>query len=120
MLAILADLVFRSKLEAAAAHAGVPLQVVREVPRPETVRAVAAWHLVIVDLDESGRDPFEMVTAVRRLVPTAPLVGYYSHSDTECGLRARQAGCTVVWPRSVFVQRLPELLVGQYPGGEIL
>ena len=110
VLAILDDLLFRSKLETAAANAGVPLRVVKEIPRPQTGGDPASWRLVIVDLDGSGLDPVDVVTAVRQLAPTAPLVGYYAHLDTERGLRARQAGCTAVWPRSVFVQRLPELL----------
>lgn len=113
VLAILDDLLFRSKLETAAAHAGVPIQIVRDVP--ETMDDPASWRLVIVDLDDSRRDPREVVTAVRRLAPTAPLVGYHSHLDTARGLHARQAGYTVVWPRSVFVQHLPELLAGTRP-----
>ncbi|MBI3319459.1 MAG: hypothetical protein HYZ89_02580 [Candidatus Omnitrophica bacterium] len=115
VLAILDDLLFRSKLETAAAHAGVPLQVARDVPPLDAAGDPVSWRLVIVDLDGSRRDPREVMTALRLLTPTAPVVGYYSHLDTERGLRARQAGYTMVWPRSVFVQRLPELLAGKLP-----
>lgn len=116
VLAVLDDLVFQAKLEAAAAQAGVMLRVARDVTSVHKSLPHEPWQLVIVDLNLSFGDPVAIVTAIRQLVPTpTPLIGYCSHVQTALKARAQQAGCTAVLPRSVFVQSLPTLLTGTMP-----
>ena len=113
LLAVVDDLFFRSRIEAAAARQGIPLCTVRApdpLPAPPEGHA---WHLVIIDLNRAADDGVRIVEDVRRALPAVPILGYYSHVQTELQAQALSAGCTTVLPRSAFVQRLPELLAGK-------
>lgn len=105
ILALVDDLLFQSKLEAAARSLGVPVQIARQAP--ETVEA---WPLAVVDLNASAFEPLTVVRALRQAAPRTPIIGFCAHVQTDLMARAREAGCTEVLPRSAFVQRLPELL----------
>ena len=107
ILAIVDDLLFRSKLEATAAHLGVPLTLAAEV-HP----VGGPWHRVLIDLNLSHGDALAMVRALRAAHPSVPVIGYCSHVDVVLQRQALDAGCTIVLPRSAFVQQLPELLGG--------
>ena len=45
------------------------------------------------------------------------IVGFFSHVHAERGRQAREAGCTRVMPRSVFVQELDVLLTAPTSSG---
>ena len=107
VLAIVDDLAFRSKMEAASAHLGVELDVAAALPE---VRK--NWRLAIIDLNLANGDPLEIIRSLKQQLPAIPLVGYGSHVQTELMASAHAAGCDQVLPRSAFVQRLPELLQG--------
>jgi DNA-binding NarL/FixJ family response regulator len=108
MLALLDDLLFRSKLEAAAAHLGTPLTLA--VDAGTVQRPASGWSRVLIDLNLSRGDALAMIRAVRAADPALPIIGYCSHVQRELQEHALAAGCTQVLPRSAFVQRLPELL----------
>ena len=83
----------------------------RVLDDPDWRRAGAGQlQCVIVDLHLTSADPLQMIRDVRAAHPALPIVAYYSHIKTDLSLQATQAGCTLVLPRSAFVQRLPELL----------
>ena len=108
ILAIVDDLIFRGKLEAAAAHLGAPLTIAAEAdraPRPEQ-----AWSRVLIDLNLTSGDALAMVRTLRQAHPDMPVIGYCSHVQDDLKSQALEAGCTSVLPRSAFVQQLPELL----------
>ena len=113
VFAVVEDLLFRAKLEMIATHTGTSLHVVSFPTSIATLVPTASWQLVIIDLNLSSCDPIEMVKTLRAVHPTAPLIGYCSHVQTDLSQRAVQAGCTMVLSRSVFVRRLPELLTGK-------
>ena len=110
ILLVLDDLMFHSKLEAAAGQAGRPVQRIATAEELAAALASPAWPLVIVDLGWAGGDPIEAVRALRQAAPHGVIIGFYPH--VQSGLRevALAAGCTEVLPRSAFVQRLPGLL----------
>lgn len=108
ILAIVDDLIFRGKLEAAAAHLGVPLTLSKDADAAPPDGQV--WRRVLVDLNLSGRDALGVVRAVHQAHPDAPIIGYCSHVQEALRKSAIEAGCTEVVPRSVFVQRLPQWL----------
>ena len=113
VLAVVEELFFRSKIEAAAAHTNVPVCV---IAAPEPLPAPPeghTWHLVIVDLNRVADDGVHTVERMRRAQPAIPILGYCSHVQTQLQAQALRAGCTTVLPRSAFVQRLPELLAGK-------
>ena len=109
-LAIVEDLVFRSKLEEAAAAVHAPLEIVNDIGAALRQLAEKPKTRVLVDLNWSAGDAVVLITTLRQAAPSAMIIGYCSHIHAELRARAIAAGCSVVLPRSVFVQRLPELL----------
>ena len=110
VLAFVDDLIFRSKLQAAAAQAGEPLTVADGAGGLGPPPSGTTWDLVIVDLELTRTDPVVLTERVRQALPKIPIVGYCSHVEVELQTQAKMAGCTEVLARSSFVQRLPELL----------
>lgn len=109
IVALVSDLVFDSKVRAAAASAGVAAKVVRT--SADVLTALPAAEGVILDLAASGAgDPVALVGTIRTHYPQVPLVAFLSHVEVELAAAARAAGATEVLPRSAFVQRLPDLL----------
>ena len=72
-----------------------------------------ASPVVNIDLNRFSDDPLALVKAARQHAPAARIIGYGSHVDAELLRAASQAGCATVLPRSIFVQRLPEILLGK-------
>ncbi len=91
VLAIVDDLVFQAKIQAAAVPLGVEVRIAKNFTQAQEAWADPA--VVIVDLSLA-----------------VPIIGYGSHVQTELLAQARAAGCTTVLPRSAFAQQLPSLL----------
>ena len=108
IFAIVDDLLFQGKLEAAAAHLGVPLTIASDAG--PALRNGATWSRVLIDLNLSRGDSLAMVRDFRAAHPGVPVIGYCSHVQQELQQQALEAGCDTVLPRSAFVQQLPELL----------
>lgn len=109
IVALVSDLVFDSKVRAAAAAAGVTAKVVRTPA--DVLAALPTAEGVILDLGAGGAgDPVALVGTIRAQCPQLPLVAFLSHVEVELAAAARAAGATEVLPRSAFVQRLPCLL----------
>ena len=108
ILAIVDDLIFRGKLETAAAQLGTPLTVARNAE--PALRPGQEWSRVLIDLNLSGGDPLAIIRSFRKTHPDVPIVGYCSHVQQDLQRQALEAGCTTVLSRSAFVQQLPELL----------
>ena len=72
--------------------------------------AVDGTEVLVLDLDEGGRDALEELEAVRAR-GTAPVdvVGFMSHVDRELGRAAREAGCRPI-ARGRFWTHLAESL----------
>ena len=108
ILAIVDDLIFRGKLEAAAAQLRVPLTLASDAG--PALRNGEAWSRVLIDLNLSSGDSLAMVRNLRAAHPAIPIIGYCSHVQEDLQQQALEAGCTKVLPRSAFVRQLPELL----------
>lgn len=108
ILAIVDDLLFRGKLEAAAARLGTPLTIAADAG--PALRTEQPWSRVLIDLNLSRGDPLAIVRDLRQARPGIPLIGYCSHVQQDLQQQALEAGCTTVLARSAFVQQLPELL----------
>lgn len=105
ILAIEDDLLFRSKLETAAAQLGVPLTLATEADP-----AGGPWSRVLINVNLGQGDVLAIIRQVRAAHPEVPVIGYVSHVQHDLRRQALEAGCTQVLPRSAFVQQLPELL----------
>ena len=108
ILAIVDDLLFRAKLEAAAGQLGVPLTIAADISC--VPRNAAPWSRVLIDLNLSRGDSLAMIRDLRAAHPGIPIVGYCSHVQQDLQQQALDAGCTTVLARSAFVQQLAELL----------
>lgn len=112
ILAVLDDLLFTSKIRAAATGAGASVSFART--RDAALRAVAehAPALVILDLDNPRTDPIGIVSALKSDAATreVPTLCFVSHVHAALIESARAAGADEVMARSAFTQRLPELL----------
>jgi CheY-like chemotaxis protein len=67
--------------------------------------------LVIVDLNSSSIKPISVISKLKsKYKKTTSIVGFVSHVQGDLKLKAQEAGCDVVMPRSAFSQTLPSLL----------
>lgn len=107
---LIADLIFRSKVDATARALGLPLTYLSMASDPQGV--CQPGSLLLVDLNFSS----EVIAFIQRLkqAKTPPrIVGYLSHVQTDLAKVARQAGVDEVLPQSIFSKRLPDLLTAQ-------
>lgn len=111
-LALVDDLMVLSRIRAAAAPAGVEVQVARSLPELLEACRPDPPALLILDLD-SPRLPVLAALAALRQEPLGagvPALGFFSHVEPERARSALAAGCERVWPRSRLVSELAELL----------
>src|SRR5690606_31024059 len=86
-VALVADLIFASRIEAAAAHVGAPLVVLR---RGEDLLArLDQWRLVLVDLTALP-DAENIVREVKQRRPALRVIGFFPHVQVQLK-RAAQA-----------------------------
>jgi CheY-like chemotaxis protein len=111
VLAIVSDLMFRSKIDAAARHAGVPLRVAKSVEQLERHLGNATPAVVLVDLEMEGLETGAMLGRLRATPAAAnvPIIGFAGHTNVEV-IRAARADGVQVMARSAFVAELPALM----------
>jgi CheY-like chemotaxis protein len=112
ILAILDDLMFTSKIRAAAQQAGVTVAFARSAQSAlEQMRSVTP-ALAIFDLNNPRTDPIGTITAMKAdaILATIPTVGYVAHVDADTIASARAAGADEILARSAFVTQLPDIL----------
>jgi CheY-like chemotaxis protein len=67
--------------------------------------------LIIVDLNSNGIKPLSVITKMRSKYKKATsIVGFVSHVQGDLKVKAQEAGCDVVMPRSAFSQNLVSIL----------
>ncbi len=112
IIAAIDDLFFASKIRATAESLGVEVKFVRNA---ETALAAANERrpdLVIVNLQADYALTLARTVLADDQLKSVPLLGFYSHVQTELQQQAREAGYTNVLPRSAFAVRLPDILNG--------
>ena len=98
------DLLFRSKIRAAASHTGAAVSFLRDPADP----SLAGASLAIIDLDASGA--ITTLSSLSASWPELRLVGFVSHVHADRIREARAAGTIEVMARSAFVNALPSML----------
>jgi hypothetical protein len=107
VLVAVRDLVFRSKIHAAAERLGVELRL---APRGAPLSAAArelGRGTALVDLTEPGA--IEEIRQVK-LDGGVRVVGFLGHLEVDLARAAREAGADEVLSRGQLVQRLDEVL----------
>ena len=105
LLILVRDLLFQSRITAAAKAANYPYEVVRD----PTMLGERPARLVIADLNQPG-----MIPALGAWIASTAgqAVGFVSHVDTETISQARAAGIQKILPRSAFVTQLSQIVQG--------
>jgi CheY-like chemotaxis protein len=67
--------------------------------------------LIIVDLNNLGAKPLTVIPKLKsKLKKETNIIGFVSHVQGELKMKATEAGCDMVLPRSAFSQNLAQLL----------
>ncbi|HLW54009.1 MAG TPA: hypothetical protein VKW06_14320 [Candidatus Angelobacter sp.] len=67
--------------------------------------------LIIVDLNSNSIKPIPTISKLRaKFKKSTSIVGFVSHVQGDLKVKAQEAGCDVVMPRSAFSQNLPNIL----------
>ncbi len=111
ILAVLDDLFFRVKIEAAAKQEGLAVDFVQT---EKDVFAKASGHplLIIIDLNCLSVQPLGLIASLKSSDGTKgiSLLAYVSHVQEELKRKALDMGCDRVVARSAFSQDLPKIL----------
>jgi hypothetical protein len=109
VLVVVRDLLFRSRISAAAERLGVPIRVApRGVPLAEAARELGEGT-VLADLGEPGAlDQIRGAKAVARV----RVIGFLGHLQVDLARAAEAAGVDEVLSRGELVQRMDEVLLG--------
>jgi PleD family two-component response regulator len=112
ILAILDDLLFTSKMRSTAKQTGTTLGVARTRDAALAEMRANRPAMVIFDLDNPRTDPLGIVADMKGdpALADIPTVGFVSHVHTELIDAARKAGVSEVMARSMFAERLPQIL----------
>jgi len=67
--------------------------------------------LIIVDLNNLSAKPLTIIPKLKsKLKKATNIIGFVSHVQGDLKVKAQEAGCDMVLPRSAFSQNLPQLL----------
>lgn len=110
IIAVVDDMFFAAKIRAVAEAVGVEISFPRS--KDVLVEKAHGAQLILVDLHNQKFDPIGLATDLKadEQLRTIPLIGFFSHVETEVQRNAQAAGFDQVLPRSRFVQDLPKLL----------
>jgi CheY-like chemotaxis protein len=112
ILAAVDDMFFASKIRATAEALGVNIKFHR---RMDTLLAAAteqAPDLILVDLHNEKLNAIELAKALKagQGSQSIPLLGFFSHVQTDLQQAALEAGFDQVIPRSLFSRDLAQIL----------
>lgn len=104
------DLMLAVRVEGATGALGYGLRTAAAPAEVAAAVAAAAPAAVLIDLAAAGDTLAELVGVARKAQPPSFVLGFFPHVQRELGVAGREAGCTLVVPRSRFIAELPALL----------
>jgi PleD family two-component response regulator len=115
VLAAVTDLLFASKIRATAEQLNVTVEFARAADALFDEAKADVPSLIILDLHSTQPDPFDLAVRLKadEQLRRVPIVGFFSHVQTDLQRRAEDAGVDHVLPRAAFTKRLPEILRGE-------
>ncbi|HEX7048937.1 MAG TPA: hypothetical protein VF188_01895 [Longimicrobiales bacterium] len=117
-LALVADLIFASRVRAAAAAVGVPVRTVSSAAALLREARSGKAGVILIDLEARGVDAPRLIAELKadpELAET-PLIAFGAHVRGEALRAAQAAGADRVLARSAFVRALPTILAGAGAG----
>ena len=114
IIAVVDDLFFASKIRGTGEQVAVRIQFVKSIEAAVSKARDEAPALVVVDMNASCCDAVELARAFKGddSLNLIPLLGFFSHVQTELQHAALAAGFDRVMPRSAFVKNLVSILQG--------
>lgn len=114
IIAVVDDLFFASKIRGTAEQFGVAVKFARNVDALTEAARRDPPSLIICDLHSQKTDPIELAKLLKadEQLRSIPLLGFFSHVQTELQRQAEQAGFDRVMPRSAFSTHLVQILKG--------
>lgn len=112
LIAVVDDLFFASKIRGTAEQFGVTVSFPRRLDALMAAALRDQPQLIICDLHATRIDPIELAKQLKadERLRAIPLIGFFSHVQTELQQQAEQAGFDRVMPRSAFTARLPDIV----------
>lgn len=108
------DLFFLAKIQEVARKIGVKVEFAKaekEVIDRLTSDEEEKPSLIIFDLNNVNAKPLTVIPKLKsKLKKQTSIVGFLSHVQGDLKVKAQEAGCDMVVPRSAFSQNLPALL----------
>ena len=109
------DLFFQAKINETSKKLGVKVEFVKgdkeSVARLTEMAEADRPALVVFDLNNLSAKPLTLIPKIKtKLKKATSIVGFLNHLQGDLKLKAIEAGCDSVMPRSAFSQTLPNLL----------
>jgi len=109
------DLFFQAKIQETAKKLGIKVEFVKgekeTVARILDVPDTEKPTLVVFDLNNLNAKPMTLIPKFKaKLKKATSIVGFLNHLQGDLKIKAIEAGCDTVMPRSAFSQSLPNLL----------
>jgi len=112
IIAVVDDMFFASKIRAVAEAVGAEISFPRSREALIEKARAAKPRMILIDLHNERLEPVALATDLKadEELREVPLVGFFSHVQTELQRNALAAGFDQVLPRSVFARDLPKIL----------
>lgn len=108
VVALVADLIFQSKITGVADHLGLEVRIERTIAAARAAAVGATGVLVDLSADENGA--IDLIQGLRQSDRAVRIIGFFPHVQAELARRARAAGADQVLTRSKFTESLPNIL----------
>ena len=114
IFAFIEDLFFMAKIQETARKLNVKVEFVKtdkDMAEKMLQNGEEKPSLIIFDLNNNSVKPLTLIPKLKsKLKKGTSIIGFLSHVQGDLKLKAHEAGCDMVLPRSAFSQNLPQLL----------
>ena len=114
IFAFVDDLFFLAKIQETARKINVKVEFVKtdkDLQEKMGQNGDDKPSLIIFDLNNAGAKPLTMIPKLKaKLKKATNIIGFVSHVQGDLKMKAQEAGCDMVLPRSAFSQNLAQLL----------
>jgi hypothetical protein len=110
------DLFFLAKIQETARKLGVKVEFIKGGDKESVTRLTEAPEaerptLLVFDLNNLNAKPITLIPKFKaKLKKATSIIGFLNHLQGDLKMKAIEAGCDTVMPRSAFSQSLPNLL----------
>jgi hypothetical protein len=110
------DLFFLAKIQETARKLGVKVEFIKGADKDSVARIADAPEneratLLVFDLNNLNAKPMTLIPKFKtKFKKAVSIIGFLSHLQGDLKMKAIEAGCDTVMPRSAFSQSLPSLL----------